>query len=150
MAEAGFACPLARGERILVALDGSEYSDKALDQALSMAKICNSQVYAISVVDLYPEQMELAPALLEKMSADVSATLEAAKQKADKENIACETIVHMGMSANDAIIKEAKEKQVDLIVMGTHGRTGLKKAIMGSVAQRVIAQAPCGVLVTPL
>jgi nucleotide-binding universal stress UspA family protein len=150
MAEAAFACPLTKGERILAALDGSEYSEKAFDQALSMARICNSKLFAISVVDLYPEQMELAPALEEKMSAEARGILERAKQKAEQENIACETIVHMGGPANEFIVQEAKEKNIDLIVMGTHGRTGLKRVIMGSVAERVIGHAPCAVLVTPL
>ena len=150
MAEAAFACPLTKGKRILVALDGSKHSEKALDQAISMAKICNSELFAISVVDLYPEAMEMAPKLLEKMSDDVREILERAKQKAEQENITCETIVHMGGTANEFIIREAKEKNIDLIVMGTHGRTAFKRLIMGSVAERVIAAAPCAVLVTPL
>jgi len=150
MSDLTFECPLTTGEKILVGLDGSEYSDKALNQALSMAKICNSTLFAISVVDLYPEQMALAPALVEKLSVDVRETLDKAKKRAEEENIACETIVQMGMSANEAIVREAKERNVDLIVLGTKGRTGLKKAILGSVAERVIGNAPCGVLVTPL
>jgi len=150
MVQAAVGCPLTKGERVLVALDGSEHSDKALDQALSMARTCNSKLFAISVVDLYPEQMEVAPALEEKMSAEVAEILERAKQKADQENVACETIVHMGRPAYEFIVQEAKDKNIDLIVMGTHGRTGLKKVIMGSVAERVIGSAPCAVLVTPL
>ena len=62
------ACPLTRGERILVAVDGSPFSDTAVDQAISLGRICNSEIFVISVVDLYPEQMEVAPALVEKMS----------------------------------------------------------------------------------
>jgi nucleotide-binding universal stress UspA family protein len=150
MAEAVLACPLAKGERILVALDGSDHSQKAFDQALSLARVCNSELFAISVVDLYPEQMEVAPALEEKMSKEAKAILESAKQKAEQENIACETVVRIGIPANEAIVEEAKERNIDLIVMGTHGRTGLKRVVMGSVAERVIGHAPCGVLVTPL
>ena len=150
MAEAAFVCPLTEGKRILVALDGSAHSEKALDQAISMARVCNSTLFAISVVDLYPEAIEMAPALVEKMSEDVRKILEHAKQKAEQENITCETIVHMGGRANEFIVQEAKEKNIDLIVMGTHGRTALKRVIMGSVAERVIAAAPCAILVTPL
>jgi nucleotide-binding universal stress UspA family protein len=143
-------CPLTKGERILVALDGSDHSEKALDQAISMAKICNSQLFAIAVTDLYPEQMAVAESLVERVSEEVGEVLERAKQKAEAENVACETITHMGAPAYDFIVQEANKRNVDLIVMGTHGRTGFKRLLMGSVAERVIGAAPCPVLVTPL
>ena len=143
------ACPLTRGERILVAVDGSAFSDAAVDQAISLGGICNSQIFLVSVVDLYPEQMEVAPALVDKMSQEVRQHLDKAKQKIDKANIPCETIVHMGGKPHEFIVQEAKEKGIDLIVMGTHGRTGIKRVLMGSVAQNVIGHAPCPVLVIP-
>jgi nucleotide-binding universal stress UspA family protein len=149
MAQEGFACPLSRGERILVAVDGSVFSDAAVDQAISLGVICNSQIFVIGVVDLYPEQMEVAPALVEKMSADVRQHIDKAKQKVDEANIPCETIIHMGGKPHVFIIQEAKERAIDLIVMGTHGRTGIKRILMGSVAQNVIGHAPCPVLVVP-
>jgi nucleotide-binding universal stress UspA family protein len=149
MAQEEFACPLSRGEKILVAVDGSIFSDAAVDQAISLGGICNSQIILISVVDLYPEQMEVAPALVEKMSAEARQHIGKAKQKIDKANIPCETIVHMGGKPHEYIVQEAKERGIDLIVMGTHGRTGIKRILMGSVAQNVIGHAPCPVLVVP-
>jgi len=149
MAQEEFACPLTRGERILVAVDGSAFSDAAVDQAISLGAICNSQIFVISVIDLYPEQMAVAPALVDKMSEEVRQHLDRAKQKIDKANIPCETIVHMGGKPHEFIVQEAKERAIDLIVMGTHGRTGIKRVLMGSVAQNVIGHAPCPVLVIP-
>ena len=149
MAESTFSCPITRGERILVALDGSHFSEKALDQALSMAKICNSSLFAISVVDLYPEVMAHAPDLEEKLSKEVGETLKRAKETADKENISCETIVRMGGPAHEFIVEEAKERDIDLIVMGTRGKSALERVVMGSVAERVIGHAPCPVMVIP-
>jgi nucleotide-binding universal stress UspA family protein len=149
MAQEEFACPLSRGEKILVAVDGSAFSDAAVDQAISLGGVCNSQIFVISVVDLYPEQMEVAPALVDKMSEEVRQHLDKAKQKIDKANIPCETIVHMGGKPHEFIVQEAKERAIDLIVMGTHGRTGIKRILMGSVAQNVIGHAPCPVLVVP-
>jgi nucleotide-binding universal stress UspA family protein len=143
------ACPLPRGEKILVALDGSEHAYRALDQAISLAKVCNSFIYLISVLDLYPGQMSLAPLLEEKLSAEIHETLEKGKEMVEKENLSCETIVHMGGMAHEFIVREAKEKGVDLIVMGSHGRTGLSKMLVGSVTERVIGHAPCAVMVTP-
>lgn len=143
-------CPLTKGERILVAVDGSIYSDKALDQAISMAKVCNSTLFAVTVVEFYPSTLGLAPEFREKMEKEAWEILERVKHKAAEENISCEPIVHIGGSAHEYIVQEAKERGVDLIVMGTHGRTGLKKLLMGSVAERVVGHAPCAVLVTPV
>ncbi len=149
MAQEENACPLTKGERILVAVDGSDYSYAAVDQAISLGRTCNSKIFVISVVNLYPEQMAVAPALVEKMSEEVRAHLDKAKQKIDEADIPCETIVHMGGKPHEFIVREAKEKKIDLIVMGTHGRTGIKRVLMGSVAQNVIGHAPCPVLVVP-
>ena len=149
MSELICACPLTRGERILVAVDGSDFSDVAVDQAISLGGICNSQIFLISIVDLYPEQMEVAPALVEKMSEEVRDNLENARKKVEEANIPCETIVHIGGKPHEFIIQEARERSVDLIAMGTHGRSGLKRILMGSVAQNVIGHAPCPVIVVP-
>lgn len=143
------ACPLTRGERILVAVDGSIHSEYAIDQAISMGSICNSEVFLINVVDLYPEQMAAAPALMEKMSQEARDILERARAKVDKADIKCETIVHMGGQPHEFIVKEAKEKDIDLIIVGTHGKTGLKGLLLGSVAQKVVGYAPCPVMVVP-
>ena len=149
MAELVCECPLTRGERILVAVDGSAFSDAAVDQAISLGGICNSEIFVISIVDLYPEQMAVAPALVEKMSEEVRQYLDKAKQKVDETNIPCETIVRMGGKPHEFIVQEAKEKEIDLIVMGTHGKSGIKRILLGSVAQSVLGQAPCPVLVVP-
>lgn len=142
-------CPLTRGEKILVAVDGSEHGNNAVEQAISLGAICNSEIYIISVVDLFPEQMAVAPALVEKMSEDAKKFIDAAKQKVDDAKIPCETIVHMGGDPYEFIVQEAKDKEVDLIVMGSHGRRGLERILLGSTAQNVIGNAPCPVLVVP-
>ncbi len=149
MAQMKCVCPLTRGERLLVAVDGSAFSDAAVDQAISLGVICNSQIFVISVVDLYPEQMEVAPTLVEKMSQEVRQHLERAKKKIKKADISCETIVRMGGQPHKFIVQEAKERKVDLILMGTHGRSGIMRMLMGSVAQNVIGHAPCPVMVVP-
>ena len=149
MTETISACPLTRGEKILIALDGSVQSTKALDQALSLSKVCKSKIFLMSVVDLSPEAKEKAPELVERMSAEVQAILEQGAEKAEKEGIECETIMHIGQKIHEFIVAEAREKNVDLIAMGTYGKTGLKGLFIGSVAQRVIGHAPCAVLVTP-
>jgi nucleotide-binding universal stress UspA family protein len=143
------ACPLTRGERILVAVDGSAFSELAVEQAISLGGICNSEIFVVSVVDLFPEQIAVAPALVEKMSKDVRQHLDKAKEKVAEANMPCETIVHIGGNPHEFIVREANEKNIDLIVMGTHGRSGFKRVLLGSVAQNVIGHAPCPVLVVP-
>ena len=149
MGEEQMACPLTKGEKILVAVDGSIYSMMALDQAISMATICNSTLFAIMVVEAYPKLLTPGPTVEEKIEKKAKEFLERVKDKASQKNISCETIVRTGGQPHELIVREAKEKNIDLIVMGTHGKTGLKKLIMGSVAQRVIGYAPCPVLVVP-
>jgi nucleotide-binding universal stress UspA family protein len=130
-------------------MDRSKYSEKAFDQAISLAKICKSILFVISVIDLYPEVKEIVLTHEAKMLKSTKELLEGVKVKAAKENIPCETIMHVGVQPHEFIIQEAKEKNIDLIVMGTHGRTGLQKLLLGSVAERVIGHAPCAVMVIP-
>jgi nucleotide-binding universal stress UspA family protein len=142
-------CPLTKGENILIAVDGSRDSDFALEQAFSMANTCNSKLYAITVIDTYPKQIEGTPGMKEQMEKEAQSLLQTVEAKANEKNIPVETIVHWGRHPHEAIITESKDKGIDLIVLGTHGRTGLKKFFMGSVAQKVIGYARCPVMVVP-
>ena len=150
MVQDEMACPITKGERILVAVDGSEYTDVIVDQAISMGRICNSAIFAISVIALYPESVAYAPELEEEVSKNTRKLLENVKNRIEKENIKCETIVRLDGHPHQPIVEEAKERNIDLIVMGTRGMTGLKKVLMGSVAQKVIGYAPCPVMVVPV
>ena len=150
MVQDDMACPITRGERILVAVDGSEYTDIIVDQAISMGRICNSVIYAISVIAFLPETVAYAPQLEEEVSKNTRKFLENVKNRIEKENIECETIVRFDGQPHLPIVEEAKKKNIDLIVMGTLGATGLMKVLMGSVAQRVIGYAPCPVMVIPV
>jgi len=144
------ACPITRGERILVALDGSEYTDAIVDQAISMGRICNSVIYAISVIAFFPESLAIAPQLEEEVAKKTREFLEIVKKKIEKENLTCETIVRLDAQPSLPIVEEAKNRGVDLIIMGTRGTTGLKRIFLGSVAQKVIGYAPCPVMVVPV
>jgi nucleotide-binding universal stress UspA family protein len=93
--------------------------------------------------------MEVAPNLVEKMSTEARERLDAGKAKVENAGIACETIVRMGGKPHELIVEEAKARDVDLICMGTQGKSGLSRFLIGSVAQNVLAHAPCPVLVVP-
>jgi nucleotide-binding universal stress UspA family protein len=120
--------------RLLVASDGSPYSEAAWAEALILAKAMSSALIAVSVAASDGD----IPA-----ATKVVRTLELA---AKKEGISLDTMIPVGRP-DEGIVKAAEFKQASLIVVGSHGRTGLKRLLMGSVAERVIGQAPCGVLV---
>jgi len=140
---------MTKGERILVAVDGSEYCNSVVEQAISMGRICNSIIFAVHVVEIFPEALAHAPWVEEKMAKEARETLEEITNRIEQENIVCEKIIRTSGQPHKPIVEEAKENNIDLIVMGTHGKTRLKNVLVGSVAQKVIGNAPCAVMVVP-
>lgn len=136
-------------EKILLATDGSESVEAAIQEAINIARVCSSRLYVLSVVEVNPEYEALAPNVVEKAETETKEHVDSVKKRAEKEGVSCETIVHQGEEPYRFIVDEAKKTKVDMIVMGSHGRTGLKRLMMGSVTARVIGHAPCKVLVVP-
>ncbi len=148
-------CPLdvlvvpARGtlslDRLLLPVDGSRFSREASNRALSLAAP-HATLLAVSVLDAPPgfvtDVPEVARALLNNLETLVA---EVARQAASR-GLVCETRVAVG-PAYRTIVEAAGEWGAGLIVMGSHGRTGHKRLLMGSVTERVVGQAPCPVLV---
>ncbi len=120
--------------RILVASDGSPHGVAAWEQALLIAQKLGSTLMLASVT---PSDRDL------KAAEDIVESLEPV---AEREKVALEPYVLEGRPY-EAIVRLAQQKQATLIVLGSHGRTGLKRLLMGSVAERVLGQAPCPVLV---
>jgi nucleotide-binding universal stress UspA family protein len=142
-------CPTARLEKLLLSADGSKFSEGAVREAIDLAKTCSSKLFAVSVVEVNPEFEATAPSLVEKMEKEARQYLESVKSRASKEGVDCEILVHEGEEPFQYIIDEAAKKQVEMIIMGRRGRTGLKRLMMGSVTAKVIGHAPCKVLVVP-
>lgn len=135
--------------KILLATDRSECAQLATEEALKLAKWCGATLYAISVVEINMEYMAWTPNVEAKLGAEIKVFLEELQSKAQLQGVTCEIIVAESEEPSVAIVEEAKKKAVDVIVMGTHGRTGLKRLMMGSVASRVIGHSPCKVLIVP-
>ena len=142
-------CPVGKLEKLLLSTDGSQHSEGAIREAISFASKCSSKLYACMVLDTNPEYETIGSNVFEKEEDEAKSHLESVKSRAAKEGLACETIFHESIEASQAIVDEATEKKVDMIVIGRHGRKGLAKALMGEVAAKVIAHAPCKVLVVP-
>ena len=143
------SCAIMGFEKILLATDGSESVEAAIQEAINIARVCSSRLFVLSVVEVNPEYEALAPNIVEKAETETKEHVDSVKNRAEKEGISCETIVHQGEEPYRFIVDEAKKTRVDMIVMGSHGRTGLKRLMMGSVTARVIGHAPCKVLVVP-
>jgi len=75
--------------------------------------------------------------------------LEAARERATAEEIPCESILALDDRPYMSIVREARERKISLLVVGSHGRSGLQALLMGSVCRDVIGHAPCPVLVVP-
>ncbi|PIU52919.1 MAG: hypothetical protein COS90_08915 [Deltaproteobacteria bacterium CG07_land_8_20_14_0_80_60_11] len=121
-------------QRLLIASDGSPFSEAAWTEALTLAKTMGSALIGVSVAAADRD----IPA-----ATEVVRGLEAA---ASQQGIALDTMIPVGRP-EEGIVKAAEFKQASLIILGSHGRTGLKRLLMGSVAERVIGNAKCPVLV---
>ncbi|RJR40740.1 MAG: universal stress protein [Deltaproteobacteria bacterium] len=134
---------------ILVCSDGSEGSNAALAQALSLAKECGSKIHLLQVVAIIPEFEASAMDLMVLVGEEVSRQLAAIKADAASMGVDLETRMSRGVSVAGTILEEAEEIKPDLIIMGRYGRTGLERLLVGSVTARVIGHSPFNVLVVP-
>jgi len=142
-------CPVGKLEKLILATDGSRFSEGAIREAINFARKCSSKLYAVTVLETNPEYETIGSNVFEKEEAEAMAHLESIKDRAAKEGLDCEIILHEAPDPSQTIVDEATDRKVDMIVVGRRGRKGLLKALMGQVAAKVVAQAPCKVLVVP-
>jgi nucleotide-binding universal stress UspA family protein len=140
----------AKPGRILVATDFSEHSARAVRAATSLAQRFGARLhlvhaFGLPVVTASPYDVVLTGGILDEARAQARRSLEEAAQEPRAAGVEVE--VHLAHTpAPEAITEQAQELAADLIVMGTHGHTGLKHALLGSVAERTLRTAPCSVL----
>lgn len=133
-------------KKILLATDGSKYSSVAADKAIDLAKSYGGELAIVSVVDVNEEFQATAPEAVEKMVKKSREIVHAIKDKAEAAGVKAEAFVGEGDS-HSVIINLANEQNSNLIVMGSHGRSGLGRLLMGSVTEKVIGHTACPVLV---
>jgi nucleotide-binding universal stress UspA family protein len=135
-------------ERILIATDGSEKNQPAVRKGLEIARACGSAIYAIYVIDETP----LASAQAEVSTADVYMQLKDEGERAVEQvkriadGVKVETRILSGRPAQ-VITEFALRNSVDLIVVGSQGKSGLERLLLGSIAESIIRMADCMVLV---
>lgn len=136
-------------KKILVPTDGSEFAKKAQKQALFLANVCGAEIIAISVTEnnfisglpLDDEVYQLNQILKERSEENLEEF-----DKLNKNDLKITHVIKEGLPAK-VILEVAKEEDVDLIVMGSSGKSGFDRFIMGSVADKVVNSAKCAVLV---
>ncbi len=133
-------------DNILLATDGSAHSEAALDRAFHFASACGGKITAVSVVDVYPEFYAEAPEIVEKMEKKSLEIIDGVAKRAREAGLKFDTRVLRGNSAEE-IVDLSQEIRAGAIFMGSRGRSGLKRLVMGSVAEKVISLASCPVLV---
>ena len=143
-------------QRILVTTDGSTLSKKAVTNAIQLAATCGAELVAMKVVPRYPQTYFEGSI---PVSADEVGRIEKQWQDAAQENLAavhkaatakgvsCKTVTVKSDVVSDAIINTAKKQKVDLVVMASHGRKGIKRLLLGSETQQVLTHSHVPVLV---
>jgi nucleotide-binding universal stress UspA family protein len=145
--------------KILVPTDFSEYSDRALKQALDIAKHYNAKVFLLHVVHgegyFSTADFAISTEMMQKIN---NAAFARAQDSLDKqlygfpqaqeiEEVEVVTNIRQGVPYEE-ILKEAKEQEIDLIVIASLGRSGISKYLIGSVSRNVLKGAKCPVLLT--
>jgi nucleotide-binding universal stress UspA family protein len=140
--------------KIMVAIDGSEHSLKAAEYALEIAKSFSAQLYAVTVTYV-PESYHLKQEDVLNQSIEMRGSIEDAKtwlekfnQESREDSIQLQTeLINSHRPVDYVILEYAEKNDIDLIVLGTRGRSGFKKLLLGSIASSVVTYAHCPVMV---
>ena len=134
-------------DHILVPLDGSELSEKALAAAYTLAGMSNAEITLLRVLRPVEEVIKIdeqhaiyVDQQIEFKTRRAKKYLKAIRNHAEKRSLKINIVVEMGDAA-EIIINFARKNSIDLIVMSTHGRSGLKRWVYGSVAGKILSGA---------
>lgn len=137
---------------ILVPLDGSAIAQTALEEAVKLAKISDGTINLLTVIETPVMQLEGYGEVVgtmdvhEILSGKYKEMLAREAEKLKEEGTEATWSLREG-HPHEEVVKACEEGDIDIVVMTTHGRTGISHFIMGSVAERVVRTAPCPVLI---
>jgi len=130
----------------LVPIDGSEHSKRALYEAINIAKMTNG---TITLLNVQPYRSKLIPPSNQQSNeATKSIVLTEGQRLVQAGGASVNTLLIEGSNVVDQIIKTAKEKNFDLIVLGARGLSKFEELLLGSISHGVLEKAPCPVIVT--
>ena len=134
---------------ILFPHDFSETAESALTLALELARRLDGKITLLHAYEVaayaYPEGPAVSVEMAREIESGARKALEGVAARVRSAGVPVEVQVRQGVPWSE-IVKAARELQVDLIAIGTHGRRGFARALLGSVAERVVRMAPCPVL----
>jgi nucleotide-binding universal stress UspA family protein len=141
-------------KHILIPTDGSALSTQALEKAVEFATEIKARITVLAVIEpmqvftINPTGMDMAYAEYERYSnEEADAILAAAEASATKRGLACKTAKMLSVDPAGCIVKTAEKQGCDAIVMASHGRSGFKAFMLGSVTMKVLAGSKLPVLV---
>jgi hypothetical protein len=134
---------------LVVATDGSEYSEGAVREAIQWSQQYGSTLHVVCTAQVTLGQLQYAAEVVSEIDKAARQACEAVKSRAKAAGVKCESIVHEGEEPYEHIVSEAQRLKADAIIIGRRGRRGLMKLLMGSVTHLVIGHAPCNVFVVP-
>jgi nucleotide-binding universal stress UspA family protein len=139
---------------LVIATDGSELADKAVQHGLALAKELGARVTAVTVSEPLPPVMTAdatvafpIPEYEQAAATTAARILDKVRADARSREIACEVVHVKDQVPADGIVETAQARGADLIVMASHGRRGLSKLLLGSQANKVVTQSSIPVLV---
>ena len=135
--------------KILAALDLSSKAPAVLEKAVAMAKQDGAELILLSVSEDFSDIGDFTESgsIREKLLAQTRKTVEDAVSQAKAQGANARGVAESGVSPADIIVAYAQENHIDTIVMGNRSKTGFERFLIGSVASKVVAHAPCSVLV---
>ncbi|MEP7295268.1 MAG: universal stress protein [Burkholderiales bacterium] len=141
-------------QRILVPVDGSPTSNRGLAEAIALAKLTGARLRLVNVVDMFGIAMEanayagISGELIPLMREGGQRILALARAQAEAAGVSADTALREGFAGrvSDVVIDEARAWAADLIVIGTHGRRGVGRLVLGSDAEQILRMAPVPVL----
>jgi glycine betaine transporter len=139
---------MAQIKTIMVPVDFTEYSNRAVDYAVRIAHPFKAKIRLLHVIEQFTYSVTDTIQVVDHyaaLKAIADPLMESLKGKLRRKGLAVDTLVVRG-TPYLKILEQARKDRSDLIIMGTHGRTGVQHLVLGSVAERVVRLAPCPVM----
>jgi nucleotide-binding universal stress UspA family protein len=136
--------------RVLVPTDGSECADAALETAIDVANAYSAPLHVLSVVDVVSLGADVYSTVqIDDLEAQATREVDTAVEVAERASVEAVGAVERGTAVHRTICEYAGDQGIDLVVMGTHGRTGIDRHLLGSVAEQTVRTASIPVLTVP-
>ncbi len=140
---------LGEAKTLLLATDGSHFSDGALQESIFFSQACNAKLIILHVVKIDVESLKSANSKVTRKQREIAPYLEDIRKMARDSGVECETVVVGSSVPEHAIVEQARMRQADVILMGRHGRAGRLYLMVGSMTSKVIGLGFPMVLMVP-